>query len=183
MIPWILFYLPLLHIKKIKSARSQTHMLDYFVWDCQVVITDVHCSLAPDLPRNLVIKSDTRNGLNLAPHEQDVICLVKRNAADDFLAQDSWLWFSGPTQCKSFIRWSVDSHFDSTDSDENPIRKLCLRCPTSSCCRFWTPPRLCPGLCEGQSLLSQRNTWSWPRCCWIVFHQTPADELLSFWWI
>lgn len=66
-------------------------MLDYFVWDCQVVITDVHCNLAPDLPRNLVIKSDARNGLNLAPHEQDVICLVKRNAADDFLAQDSYL--------------------------------------------------------------------------------------------
>lgn len=66
-------------------------MLDYFVWDCQVVITDVHCNLAPDLPRNLVIKSDARNGLNLAPHEQDVIYLVKRNAADDFLAQDSYL--------------------------------------------------------------------------------------------
>lgn len=31
-----------------------------------------------------------RNAGPIVPHELDVVCLVKRNAADQMLAQDSW---------------------------------------------------------------------------------------------
>ena len=42
----------------------------------------------PDPPRNVAISYDQRNGVIL-PHDLDVVCLVKRNAADHTLAQDS----------------------------------------------------------------------------------------------
>jgi hypothetical protein len=40
-----------------------------------------------DLPRQIIVKADDQFGA-LESHEMDVVCLVKRNAADDVLAQD-----------------------------------------------------------------------------------------------
>lgn len=42
-----------------------------------------------DLPRQIIVKADDQFGA-LESHEMDVVCLVKRNAADDVLAQDPW---------------------------------------------------------------------------------------------
>ena len=52
----------------------------------------LHVSIVPwnltDLPRNVVVKADERNGI-LESNDMDVVCLVKRNAADECLDQES----------------------------------------------------------------------------------------------
>ena len=42
---------------------------------------------ATDLPRHVIIKADER-AASIETHEMDVVCLVKRNAADDQLDQE-----------------------------------------------------------------------------------------------
>lgn len=52
---------------------------------------NLHFSIIPwnltDLPRNVVVKVDERSGI-LESHDMDVVCLVKRNAADECLDQE-----------------------------------------------------------------------------------------------
>lgn len=45
-----------------------------------------------DVPRNLVIHCD-ETGAHLQSHEHDVICMVKRDAADKYLCQDRHINF------------------------------------------------------------------------------------------
>lgn len=53
-----------------------------------ILFTPIACDPA-DLPRNVTVTYDEKHG-PIQFHEYDVVCLVKRNAADETLCQDSW---------------------------------------------------------------------------------------------
>ena len=71
-----------------KASPNQNDNLTCWHWLC--CFSGCLCteSLA-DLPRHFIVKADDRFRA-LESHEMDVVCLVKRNAADDVLAQDPW---------------------------------------------------------------------------------------------
>ena len=57
-----------------------------------------------DVPRNVVIYTDTKHG-RLPQHELDIICFVKKNASDYDLAQDPNSEIGEPVHCVSHNLW------------------------------------------------------------------------------
>lgn len=73
-----------------RSVRGVTSFRVIIGVCCEVLWASV--SIPWDLPRNVPVTYDQSMG-RIIPNELDVVVLVKRNAADSELSQESWIQF------------------------------------------------------------------------------------------